>query len=82
MKNTSLFYIVFQVLTGYFCEKLQDTATSSFIFCFTSVFISADTFYNFLELHSTSEKDFITNFPFLTDSPKPPTPLMTKIFKA
>ena len=48
MKSTSLFYIVFQVLRRYFCEKLQDTVTSPFFSCFTSVFISADIiFYNF-----------------------------------
>ena len=34
--NTSLFYIVFQVLRRYFCEKLEDTATSSFISCFVT----------------------------------------------
>ena len=58
---------------------------------FIVVFIS---FYNiifhkFLELHSTlsEKKIFITNFPLLTDSLKPPNPLngqkslsMTKVF--
>ena len=39
-------------------------------------------FYNFLELHSTLfEKDFVTGFPFLMDSPKPPTPLIAKSAK-
>ena len=38
-------------------------------------------FHNFLELHSTfTDKEiFVTNFPFLKDSLKPPTPLMAKI---
>ena len=47
-------------------------------------FTSADiNFYKFLEPHSTlSEKKIVTNFPFLMDSPPPPSPptsLMTKI---
>ena len=69
MENTNLFCIVFQVLRRYFCEKLYNTATSSYISCFTSVFVSADiNFYNFLELHLTlSEKCFRHK----TDSPKP-----------
>ena len=64
MENASLFYIAFQVLRRYFCEKLLNTATSHFISCFTSVFMSADiSFYNILELHSTlPEKDFCPNF--------------------
>ena len=75
MKNTCLFYIVFQVMkvllikiTG-FLKK--DTGTSSFIsYCFTLTFTSADIiFHNFLELYSTlSEKLFVKNVPFLTDS--------------
>ena len=66
INNTSLFYIVFQVLRRYFCEKLKGTATSSFISCFASVFISPDIiFYNFSELHSTlSEKDLSQIFLF------------------
>ena len=41
-------------------KKLQVTAISSFISCFTPAFTSADTiFYNFLEVYSTlSEKRF------------------------
>ena len=56
-------------------KKLQlDIATSSFISCrLTSIFTSADIiFYNFSELDSKlSKKNFVTNFPFLVDSPKP-----------
>ena len=73
MKNTSLFYIKFQVLRRYFCE---DTATSFFISCVTSVFISADivftTFYNFIQHYL--EKIFVPNLPFSTDSPPHPKP--------
>ena len=38
-------------------------------------------FHNFLQFYSTlSEKMiFVTNFPFLMDSPEAPTPLMAKI---
>ena len=41
---------------------------------FLLAFTSADIiFHKFLELHSTSDKKiFVTNFPFLTDSLKPP----------
>ena len=57
--------MVLQVLRRYFCEKLQDTATTSFISCFTSVFISADVIYcNSLELYSTlSDKGFRCTIP-------------------
>ena len=64
-----------QVLRRYFCENLQDTATS-FFSCFTSVFISADiiftTFQNFIQ-HYLKEL-FVPNFPFLMGSPPSPQP--------
>ena len=55
------------ILRRYFCEKLYDTATSSFISCFTSVLILVDIiFHNFFELYSTlSEKDFRRKFSLL-----------------
>ena len=46
---------------------------------FLLTFTSAVSFFHiFLELHSTlsEKKDFSQNFSFLTDSLKPPTPLM------
>ena len=36
MEKANLFYIVFQALRRYFGETLQDKATSSFIYCFTT----------------------------------------------
>ena len=64
-------------------ESMESIVTTSYFIscCFTSVFTSADIiFYNFSELDSKlSIKYFFTNFPFLTDSPKPPTPLTAKI---
>ena len=62
MKNTGLFYSVFQVLK---VPRLQDIVTKSFIFsCFTSVFTSADIiFYNFSELDAKYlKKDFCHKF--------------------
>ena len=56
-----------------------------FVVAFISFYISRYHFHKFLELYSTlsEEKIFVTNFPFLADSLKPPrpspTPLMTKI---
>ena len=43
-------------------QKLHDTATSSFVSCFTSAFTSPDIFfYNFLEFHlALSEKRFLS----------------------
>ena len=56
--------------------KPEDTATRSFIFCFFILaFTSADIiFHKFSELHATKseKKIFVGNFPFLTDSLKPP----------
>ena len=81
-----LFCIVFQVLGRYFCE---DAATSSFISCFASAFISAGIiFYNLLELHSTlSEEDFCHKISFLNGFTQTSQPLnnqnlisVTKIF--
>ena len=49
---------------------------------FLLAFISADIiFHTFLELHSTlfEKKIFVSNFPFLMDSLKPPTTLTAKI---
>ena len=59
----------------YFCED------TSFISCFTSVFVSADTiFYNFLELHLTlSEKYFYYKFSFFKKVHPKLSPLMAKI---
>ena len=58
-----MFYIVFQVFK---VPLWWDTASSSFISCFTPGFTSADIiFYNLLELHSTlSDKDFCHKFSF------------------
>ena len=77
MKNTYMFYIVFQVLRKYFSEKLQDTATSSFIFCcFKLVFVSADIiFYNFLKIHSTLSEQMLSKISFFNRyTQTPPTP--------
>ena len=53
--------LLFQVLTRCFSGKLKGTATSSFISCFTSAFMSAGIIiYNFLQLHlALSEKGLI-----------------------
>ena len=72
MKNTHLFYVVFQVLKvlpiSY--KKLWDTATyyQFFYFLFQLLhqqIIDFTKFQNFSEL----QKIFITKFPFLSDSP-------------
>ena len=79
MKNTCP-CIIFQVLKVLLYENLQ-VRYSHQIFCFLLLllaFTSSDIiFHTFLELHSTlsEKKIFVTNFPFLKDSLKPPTPL-------
>ena len=47
------------------------------------IYISRYHFYNFLEPNSTftEKKIFVTNFHFLTDSPKPSAPLTAKFTK-
>ena len=67
-----MFYIVFQVLRRYFCKKLQNTATSSFVLLFLVshqfLYQQVSLFYNFLEHHSTlSEKDFCCKFSFFNE---------------
>ena len=86
MKNSYQLYIVFQVL------KVLLIKSSFLSCCLTWVFTSADIIFYNLFLTSFNivwKKIFVTNFPFLTDSPKLPTPLfldsqnllsMTKIF--
>ena len=84
MKNTCSFYIVFQVLKVFLIKicKIQPLDLL-FLVAFISFYISR---YHFSQLHSTlsEKKIFVTNFPFLTDSPKVPTPLqlkrVTKVF--
>ena len=58
-------------------KKLQDIATSSFIFCcLKSIFTSADiiftTFQNLIQNYLN--KNFVANFPYLMDSPNPRSP--------
>ena len=84
LKNTCLFYILLLVLLeGSSYTKLQDTAKPVLISC---CFTPADDaiFYNFLKILSIlSEKRFVINFLFSTDSiqsplsppPPPHTPL-------
>ena len=84
MKTTCPFYIfVFQVLKVLLIKicKIQPLDLL-FLVVFILAFTSADiVFHNFLELHSilSEKKIFVTNFPFLTDSLKHPTPLAAKI---
>ena len=72
----------FYRFTRYFCERLWNTIINSFIFCFASVFISADII--FLQLFRTSFniicKRFLRQiFLFLQIHPTPPpTPLNNK----
>ena len=58
----------------------MDTATISFISCFTSVSISANIIFDVLEHHSRlSEKDLCQTFSFFNGFTQTPTPLMAKI---
>ena len=83
---TKIFYIVFQVLKVLLIKicKMQ-SLDFLFLVVFISFYISRYHFSQVLELHSTlsEKKIFVTNFPFLTDSLKPPsltpTPLTAKI---
>ena len=79
---TKFFYIVLQVLKVLFIKicKIQ-SLDLLFVVVFIGFYISRYHFDNFLELHSTlsEKKFFVTNFPFLMDSLKPPTSLMAKI---
>ena len=72
MKNSYQFYIAFQVL------KLLLIKSSFLSCCLAWVFTSADIIFYNLFLTSFNivwKKIFVTNFPFLTDSPELPTPL-------
>ena len=77
MKNTYPFYIVFQIWRVLLIKICK---IKPFLVAFTSFDISR---YHFVELHLTLSdgKTFVTDFPFLTDSVKPPTltPLNAKI---
>ena len=55
-------------------KNLYDNPQIFYFLLFLLAFTSADIiFHKFLELHSTSDKKiFVTNFPFLTNSFKPP----------
>ena len=72
MKNTfPLNFKFWRYFLHFFCFLL-----------FLLAFISADIiFHTFLELHSTlfEKKIFVSNFPILMDSLKPPTTLTAKI---
>ena len=73
---TKIFYIVFQILKALLIKlfKIQ-SLDLLFLMSFLLAITSADIiFHKFLELHSTlsEKKNFITNFPFLTDTLKPP----------
>ena len=74
---------------SYFISSFEGTSYKSkmqphqifYFLLFLLAFTSTDIiFYKFLELHSklSEKKIFITIFPFLTDSLKPPYPLMAK----
>ena len=72
-KNTCRLYTVFEVLIRYSHQIF-------YLLLLLLAFTSADiTFHKFLKLHSalSEEKIFITNFPFLMDSLKPPPPTST-----
>ena len=79
MKNTCFFYIVFQVWKVLLKELVRHTYQIFYFLLFYTVILAFTTsadiiFHKFLELHSTSEKKmFVTIFPFLTNSLKPPT---------
>ena len=83
MKNTCPFYILFQVLKVLLIKICKiHLADLLFLVVFISFYISRyQFFYKCLELHSTlsEKKIFVSNFPFLTDPLKPPTPLTPKI---
>ena len=66
MKNTCLFYSVFQVLKVLLNKKLELELPVLLFLVFTSVFTSADIIYqNFLELDSKlSKKDLCHELPF------------------
>ena len=92
MKTTHLlaFYIVFKFWRLLLIKILGYSSHWVFyLFCFILDFTSADIiFHQFLELYLTSgKKVFVINFPFLTDSLKPPPPykgqnllIVTKFF--
>ena len=74
MKSTSQFYIVFQVLRRYFCEKIQDTATSSSFSCFTQFLYQRISFFTtFRTSFNIIWKRFSSQiFLFLQIHPTPP----------
>ena len=76
LKIQACFTLYFKFWEGTSVKCFQIQATSSFISCFTSAFISADIiFYNFLELHSTCLKRIFETFYFFnrfTQTPPPP----------
>ena len=66
---------IYLPFTLYFSDKnLYDKPPGLlFLVVFISFYISRYNFNKFLEFHSPSgKKIFVTNFPFLTDSLKPP----------
>ena len=73
MINTCPFYIVFQVLKVLLIKVCEIQPLDLLFF---AAFIS---FYTSPDIRYQKKKIFITNFPFLMDSLKPPTPLMAKI---
>ena len=87
MKNTYLFYIVFQVLKVLLI-KICKVQPPCLLFLFVFILTSAGT-HKFLELHSkiSEKKMFSSRIFFLTDLLRPPHPLkcqnplnVTKVF--
>ena len=89
-KNACPFYIIFQVLKVLLIKCCKNSHQIFYFLLFLLAFTSADIiFHKVLELHPTlsEKKIFVTNFPFLMDSLKPPQPLIdekplssTKVF--
>ena len=90
MKNTLLFYIVFQVLKVLLIKICKMShQIIYFLLFYTSFYINR---HHFSQIFRTSlniicKNIFVRNFPFLTDSLKPPHPVngqnplsMTKVF--
>ena len=86
MKNTSSFYIVFQVLKVLLrkiCKSYQIFYFLLFLLAFSFTSISADIiFHTFLKLHSTlsEKKNFVRNFPEWLSAQQPGT--QTQLFKS
>ena len=79
MKSICPFYIVFEVSKVLLIKICKIQLADLFISCcFYYVLPQQISFFHkFLELHSilSEKKIFVTNFPFLTDSLKPPHPV-------